>query len=503
SSGDGASNNADIYEINLTTGVTTFKKELSLATDSEGITYAADGLFYTEEDQGSSGEGRSIFTVDLSDGSMMKAATFSGTADAESLACNAGERTDMGDLPDTYGYAVHSVPVFETTANTMYLGNSQGDDDNGKQNNSEDALGDDTDGGDDDDGVTLQGVSISDKVMEKSGSYLLDIQTNEQHGHLNAWFDWNRDGDFDDAGEHIAQEVVGDSNITTVRLDIPTTISTGAVYSRFRYSSDTNLHWKDDIHNGGWAGDGEVEDYRIYVDNPTVDINKTSVTTHTPVEAGDQIDYSITVSNPSEVIPLDHIEIKDPVPEGTSYIDGTATITYWDINDSNFLDTISSVGGYSNNDGNVNWETHWSETGDDNDPAAGDIQIVTDPDIASREVIKIINVENLIQREADLSNYSRAILSFDYRRDNGGAVDTAFFVEISSDGGSSWTELTSIKIDKTDSSYVTYIRNIAAYISADTVVRFGIKAIADTDDIIYIDNVNIEVYERNLITETI
>lgn len=57
-SSDGSSSNAAIYEIDLATGITTFAQEMSLATDSEGLTYAADGLLYTEEDQGASGLGR-------------------------------------------------------------------------------------------------------------------------------------------------------------------------------------------------------------------------------------------------------------------------------------------------------------------------------------------------------------------------------------------------------------------------------------------------------------
>ncbi|WP_293648922.1 hypothetical protein [Thiolapillus sp.] len=126
----GNNSNVDIYTIDMATGVTTFVAEAQLAVDGEGLTFAADGLLYLEEDQGASGEGRSIFTIDPTNGNMMKAATFGGSADAESLSCNAGARSDYGDAPASYGYAAHSLPVFASTDNLAFLGSVVDDDDN-------------------------------------------------------------------------------------------------------------------------------------------------------------------------------------------------------------------------------------------------------------------------------------------------------------------------------------------------------------------------------------
>ena len=126
----GPSNNADYFIVDLATGITTFAGEMALPTDSEGLSFGADGNLYTEEDQGASGTGRVIYEVDPATGALTAAATFGGTSgDAESLACNAGERSDFGDAPDSYGYAVHSIPVFNTIPSPLHMGTLRPDND--------------------------------------------------------------------------------------------------------------------------------------------------------------------------------------------------------------------------------------------------------------------------------------------------------------------------------------------------------------------------------------
>ncbi len=500
SSSYGDGDNADLFDINLSTGIITFKSELESGADAEGITYAADGLLYTEDDDT---ETRRIFTVSPSDGNLTEAASFSGTTgDAESLACNAGEKTDMGDLPDIYGYAAHTLPVFLITANDMYLGVIPGDDDFGTQSNSVDAQGDDKDdGGDDDDGVTYNGIDIDNQILEKSGQYVFDVKTNAQDGYLSAWIDWNNDGDFDDAGETIIQDVVGSSDITTITLNVPSGISTGAVYMRVRYSSDSGLSSSDDVFNGEWASDGEVEDYRIYIDDPQLNVNKISATTHTPVELGDTIDYNITVANPSNIIPLNHLVILDTLPTGTTYQDD-ATMTYWAFANETYSDAITGSSSYSENDGTQNWKTSWTEVGDDGSAGTGHIQKVSDVDLGN-DVISIINADNEIKRSADLSSYVAARLTLDYRRKNDSNVDTQFYIDVSSSNGAPWTQLAAIQIDATDANYISLSYNISSSISADTTVRFRTGSTANADDIMYIDNIKITAYTKTLTTVAI
>jgi len=224
----GNSSNVDIYTIDMASGVATFVAEAQLAVDGEGLTFAADGLLYLEEDQGGSGEGRSIFTIDPANGNMIKAATFSGSADAESLSCNAGARTDYGDAPASYGYAAHSLPVFANTDNLAFLGaNVDDDDDIVAQAAVGNALGDDNDAdndlGNDDDGVTVGGTGLQGHVFAIGDSVTIDVMPGSDvagsNGFLNAWIDFNGDGDFNDAGEQIASDVAGTAG-TAISLSV-------------------------------------------------------------------------------------------------------------------------------------------------------------------------------------------------------------------------------------------------------------------------------------------
>jgi len=104
-----------------------------------------------------------------------------------------------------------------------------------------------------DDGTpaTLHGESIT-----VGDAFELDVTT-AGTGVLNAWIDFNRDGDFDDPGEQIATDVTPTSNLVTINSTVPFSSVAGDTYARFRYSSDTGL-----TPNGA-ASDGEVEDYQI------------------------------------------------------------------------------------------------------------------------------------------------------------------------------------------------------------------------------------------------
>lgn len=76
-------------------------------------------------------------------------------------------------------------------------------------------------------------------------------------GGLDGWFDWNRDGDWDDDGEHVfANERIGPSNPPpTLDVTAPASAPPGFYHARFRFSRNGALR------PVGLAPDGEVEDY--------------------------------------------------------------------------------------------------------------------------------------------------------------------------------------------------------------------------------------------------
>ena len=85
-----------LYKIDLTTGHTTKIKQLNEIVDAEGLAYASDGNLYIE-DEGYL-DGRKIYKVDLTDGSLIPAAILGGNGDIEGLSCNGTELAHKSEI---------------------------------------------------------------------------------------------------------------------------------------------------------------------------------------------------------------------------------------------------------------------------------------------------------------------------------------------------------------------------------------------------------------------
>ena len=129
------------------------------------------------------------------------------------------------------------------------------------------ATGDDTTGSDDEDGVTIPALTaggpatITITATNSSGAL----------GYLNAWIDYNGDGDFVDSGEQISTNTnvtTGTTNgTTTLNITVPTTALTGTnLGARFRLSAPLSPG-----PTGSNAAIGEVEDYVVNIAAPTTD----------------------------------------------------------------------------------------------------------------------------------------------------------------------------------------------------------------------------------------
>ena len=117
------------------------------------------------------------------------------------------------------------------------------------------------DGPGEDDGVVLDDgtpATLHGESVVAGDAFELDVTT-AGSGVLNAWIDFNRDGDFDDPGEQVATDATPTSNLVTINSTVPFSAVAGDTYARFRYSSDTGLG-PDNA-----ASDGEVEDYQITI----------------------------------------------------------------------------------------------------------------------------------------------------------------------------------------------------------------------------------------------
>jgi hypothetical protein len=123
------------------------------------------------------------------------------------------------------------------------------------------ADGDDYDGNDDEDGVTfLPGYLVPG---DDSATVEINMVDSTDSGWLNAWIDFNADGDWDDFGEQIFTDVeLSKGTVASLSFAVPADAELGPTYARFRVSTERGLTYK------GAAPDGEVEDYRVSIAVP-------------------------------------------------------------------------------------------------------------------------------------------------------------------------------------------------------------------------------------------
>jgi uncharacterized repeat protein (TIGR01451 family) len=160
--------------------------------------------------------------------------------------------------------------------------------------------------GDDEDGVTFADTI----VLGLSTDITVSASAGTNDCRLDAWIDFNADGDFLDAGEQIAtDQAITSGSSAWLAPNVPLSGVAGETYARFRCSSAGGLA------PTGAAADGEVEDYRIELQAATAALTLLKeADTEGPVDFGDTINYTLTATNAntSNVI-LDQVLINDPL----------------------------------------------------------------------------------------------------------------------------------------------------------------------------------------------
>jgi len=123
------------------------------------------------------------------------------------------------------------------------------------------ATGDDNDGIDDEDGVILPAIILADNPLNVS------VQAS-RNGFLDAWIDYNADGDWDDPGEQVfnTQSLVTGANM--LPFTPPIGLTDGLSFARFRFSAAGGLN------PGSDANEGEVEDYQVTLAHPRPTLSK-------------------------------------------------------------------------------------------------------------------------------------------------------------------------------------------------------------------------------------
>lgn len=171
-----------------------------------------------------------------------------GLPNAHAVMIMQANTNDFGDAPASYGSADHVMD------GRRYLGTAP--DGEASQLYSDEANGDDLSGHDDEDGVIIpdlrQGSKATIRVTIVT-SYLLVT-------YMNAWIDWNGDGDFNDGNERLAKNIRRTSStIYNLDIEVPAdAIASRPTFARFRLGPSTDSYV-------GSASHGEVEDYMVKI----------------------------------------------------------------------------------------------------------------------------------------------------------------------------------------------------------------------------------------------
>jgi hypothetical protein len=283
-------------------------------------------------------------TSDESDETVVLSFTGIATADAGTSATHTitiqdDDPQDWGDAPDaTYPtLAANNGPRHVMTG--PQLGSNRDAETDGQQN--ADASGDDGDGTDDDDGITWDGtlqVSVLENVTITASAT----------AKLDAWIDFNRDGDWSDAGEQIFTSQALTAGANALSFTPPGGATVGTSFARFRISTSGGLS------QTGWAADGEVEDYevsiinnqaptltgmptdRAYVEDVEGNLDLSAVTT---ADAdGDALTLTLTASAGAFSTPVDGANVVETLVNAT-----TITLAGSAANLNTYLDTASNL----------------------------------------------------------------------------------------------------------------------------------------------------------------
>jgi hypothetical protein len=234
---------------------------------------------------------------------------------------------DFGDAPVSYGVARHEInlvkDIFGFYENYMYLGSSV--DHEPASQFSSNATGDDLSGIDDEDGVTFPQMILGATVTIPIEITMVDFPLSG--GVLNAWIDWNGDGDFLDAGEKIAGPLTFySSTIHNLQVTIPSNaITTAPTFARFRFGN--NVSGPSTSPSTSW---GEVEDYQIVIQGPNL---AALITAQTNVDCYGASTGSATVTPTGGTSPYTYLWSTVPAqttPTATGLPAGTYTVTVTD-----------------------------------------------------------------------------------------------------------------------------------------------------------------------------
>lgn len=162
-----------------------------------------------------------------------------------------------------------------------------------------------------------------------------------------------------------------------------------------------------------------------------------------------------------------------------------------------YLDSFAAIA-FGGTSGTQNWSaTPWQEIVETDGPTAGLIQVVADAACVGGNCLRIgggaINTRG-VQRSANVSQGTSAMLTFSYRRQLATCpnTSTANVGLQGSSTGATWTTLATYNLNACDSGPVAQEFDITPFLAATTQIRFVGMGTAGVSDFIYIDNVQVQ-----------
>ncbi|MBQ4835502.1 LruC domain-containing protein [Pseudoalteromonas luteoviolacea] len=233
--------NGNLHRINVATGASSSLGNVGQSGTFGAVYFDVENNFYISRNQ--DGHIYRVNIEDPSDTQLFAYGPISNTNDGARCATapiiDEGEEPtlDYGDAPDSYGTSLNENGARHSVGD-LYFGDSVSAELLPKAQ-------------DDDNGVSFV-TSI------ETGYDALISFTLSTNGFVNAWIDWNQDGQFQ-SSERIISEFSGVAGENRVLVPVPVDAVEGNTWARFRVSNNS------DIAPTGGVGNGEVEDIAVSV----------------------------------------------------------------------------------------------------------------------------------------------------------------------------------------------------------------------------------------------
>ena len=151
--------------------------------------------------------------------------------------------------------------------------------------------------------------------------------------------------------------------------------------------------------------------------------------------------------------------------DGVKWVSLDGRVTSASLINYTVRDEFAAVS-YSNNNGTQSWTGNWIETGEEGSASSGSMKITS-------AQLQLANKTRTLYRAANLTQAVTATLSFQYKRSGLDDANDYVALQISANGGTTWTELARYAGPGTDSALAAASFNITGYRAANTTIRFA------------------------------